>query len=357
MKPVKFAYVGCGNLAQRVHIPNFIALDECDFRAIAEVRDDIRLSVAKHYGIARAYSHHLNIANDPEIEAVGVSGPYSLQSDIAEDLLKAGKHVLLEKPMAISIQQADRLVRASRDSEARLLIGYMKRYDAGNIRAKEIVSQWLENGEMGKLLYARSHGFLGNWLNASDPNIPRWKSKQTPPSFESAFPDWLPKEWRDSYLRYLQQWTHNINLLRYLIGDDDRSAKVRDVHFDADGATGVLVLDINGVRSVVESAKTNYHSWEEHTQLYFEKGWIKVASPTLMGKEQPAQLEIYRNANPEKNPSLTVEYAEASWSYREEARAFLRSLKTGEPFLASGEDSQADVRICEEVYQRFLAKF
>ena len=56
----------------------------------------------------RVYSNHLELAADPQIDAVGVSANYAQQGEIAADLLRAGKHVFMEKPMAISVFQAEK---------------------------------------------------------------------------------------------------------------------------------------------------------------------------------------------------------------------------------------------------------
>ena len=101
--PVRVAYVGCGFVAQTIHIPNFRSLPDCDFVALAEVRPDLGQRVARRYGIPNVYHSHEQIAADPGIEAVGVSAPYALQGRIAEDLVRAGKHVFMEKPMAVSV--------------------------------------------------------------------------------------------------------------------------------------------------------------------------------------------------------------------------------------------------------------
>src|SRR6202034_351865 len=105
--------------------------------ALAEVRPELGEEVAPRYGIPKVYRSHEEIAADPEIEAVGVSGPYSLQGKIAEDLLRAGKHVFMEKPMAVSLRRAESMLNVVRSDKARLMVGYMKRYDSGNVLLKK----------------------------------------------------------------------------------------------------------------------------------------------------------------------------------------------------------------------------
>lgn len=355
--PVRFGYVGCGYIAQQVHLPNFASLPQCKFMAVAEVRQELGERIAKRYGIPKVYRSHEELAADPNIEAVGVSGPYALQGKIAQDLLKAGKHVFMEKPMAVSIARAEAILKAAKDGKARLMVGYMKRYDTGNILLKKHMDAWRASGEAGRVLLARNHGFGGNWVYAQDQNIPFETSQDKAPPAPDECPAWLPDKWKNAYLGYLQQWTHNINLLRFLLDDKDGSAKVTSVQLDGDGMTGLVVMDINGARATVESAYTKFHAWDEHTQVYFEGGWLRTEAPPLLQKETPATVEVYRSATKDgQAPRRSQEYAAPSWSYREEAKHFLDGVRSGEPFRSSGEDTFHDVRLYEEIYRHFLQK-
>jgi len=352
--PVRFAYVGCGFVGQTIHIPNFASLPNCKFLALAEVRTELGREVAARYGIPKVYKSHEEIAADPEIEAVGVSGPYSLQGKIAEDLLRAGKHVFMEKPMAVSLKRAESMVSVVRNGAARLMVGYMKRYDAGNLLLKKHLDAWRASGECGRILLARNHGFGGNWLYASDPNVPFSKSSAAQPPAPNECPDWLPEKFQGSYLGFLQQWTHNINLLRFFLGDDGGKTKLVQTLLDGDGMTGLTILEINGTRAVVESGYTKFHGWDEHTQIYFDGGWLKTGAPPLMAKEVPASVEIYRVADGDRPARIIQETAAPSWSYREEAKHFLACIRSGEAFHSSAENTLHDVRIFEEIYRQYL---
>lgn len=355
-EPVRFAYIGCGFVAQSIHIPNFSALPGCRFVALAEPREDLAKIVAARYGIPKVYRTHEEVAADPEIEAVGVSAPYALQGRIAEDLVRAGKHVFMEKPMAVSTERARSIVSAVEASGKNLMVGYMKRYDTGNLLLKSQLDAWRASGDAGELIFARNHGFGGNWVYGQDPNIPIESSSAPAPPAPDECPAWIPEKWREPYLGYLQQWTHNVNLLRFLLGDDGAKTKVVSVDLDrSDGMSGVVVLSINGTRAVVESAYTAFHAWEEHTQIYFKKGWLRTQAPGLMQKEIPATVEVYRAASGDAPASLSAEYAAPGWSYREEAKHFLACVRSGERPRSSGQDTYHDVALFEDIYRAFLA--
>jgi predicted dehydrogenase len=352
-EPVRLGYVGCGFMAQNVHLPNFASLQDCRLVALAEARPRLAQRVAARYGIPTVYHSHLDLAANPSVEAVGVSAGFAQQGEIAADLLRAGKHVFMEKPMAVSVAQAERILAAARAGHARLMVAYMKRYDPGNALARATIARWRATGEMGAVLYARNHGFCGNWTAGLDTSgMIATDEPPVPALYNEHLPSWLPPDRAAGYVSYLQQYTHNINLLRYLlnVGDDVR---VRTVDLDPDGLTGVVVLDLAGTRGVVESGNLAYHHWDEHTQVYFQRGWVHVWSPPLFTRPAQSRVEIYQGG---AHHSYTSPLAEplTAWHYREEAAFFIRALRSGEPFPSSGDDTLADVRLYEEIYRQHL---
>ena len=91
------------------------------------------------------------MAADSEIEAVAVSADFALQGEIAKDLLSAGKCVFMEKPMAVSVKQAESLLETAKSTNTKLMVGYMKRYDAGNELVKLNVAQFRQTKELGHI--------------------------------------------------------------------------------------------------------------------------------------------------------------------------------------------------------------
>ncbi len=352
MKRVKLGYVGCGFMAQKVHIPNFISIPECELIALAEVREKLGRKVQERYHIPRFYPNHTELARDRDIEAVAVSADFTLQGEIAKDLLRAGKHVFMEKPMAVTLSQAESILAAGRETGAKLMVAYMKRYDAGNELVKNTIDKFRSTGELGRIIFARNHGFCGDWICNLDISIE--KTDEPMPLSPTHSPDWLPKEFVKSYLGYLQQYTHNINLLRWFLDAGD-NVWVREVDFDDDGYTGVVVLEMAGTRTVIESGSISHYRWDEHTQIYFQNGWVKTWAPPLLLKNVPAEVEIYR-AGDIQEFSRPVPKPVWTWSYRREAEHFIECVQKGKPFRSSGEDTLTDVRLFEEIYRLWLHK-
>ena len=352
MDRIRLGYVGCGFMAQKVHLPNLASLPNCELLGLAEVRQGLGRKVQQRFGIPRFYADHAAMLKDADIDAVAVSAHFMVQGQIARDALLAGKDVFMEKPMAISLRQADEILAASRQSGKRLMVGYMKRYDAGNELVRAQIDGFRASGELGAITFARNHGFCGNWTAGLDTPLDTTDEKM--PAVTAVGPEWLPNEFLNQYLGYLQQYTHNINLLRWFLDAGD-NVTVKAVELDNDGYTGVTVLDVNGTRAVLETGSLSHYRWDEHTQVYFRDGWIKTWAPPLLLKQVPAEVEVYR-AGDQQTFTRPIPADAWSWSYRREVEQFVHCCQTGEPFRSSAEDTRTDVRLFEEIFQMYLAK-
>ena len=352
MSKIRLGYVGCGFMAQKVHLPNFLTIPGCELMALAEIRQDLGRTVQARLGIPKLYADHEAMLADPDIDAIAVSAAFMIQGDIARDALLAGKDVFMEKPMAVSLAQADAILEAEQQSGQRLMVGYMKRYDAGNELVKAKIEAFTASDELGPITYARNHGFCGQWVCGLD--TPMDSTDEPMPQIPGRGPDWLPPEFLDQYIGYLQQYTHNFNLLRWFLDAGDK-AGVRIVDLDDDGYSGLVVLDLAGTRAVIESGRVSHYRWDEHTQIFFRHGWIKTWAPPILLKQAPAEVEIYR-AGDEQNFIRAIPQPAWSWSYKREAEHFIHCLQSGEPFRASAADTRTDVRLFEEVFQGHLSQ-
>jgi predicted dehydrogenase len=354
-RKIRLGYVGGGFLAQNAHLGNFSSLPQCNLVALAERRPNLAAQVARRFGIGKVYPDHLSLANDPQIDAVAVSADYAGQGEIAAELLRAGKHVFMEKPMAVSIQQAERILAAANEGNTRLMVGYMKRYDTGNRRIRDLIREWQQDDGKGKLLYVRCHGFCGNWIAGLDTSgLIRTEESVESIAVEELLPDWLPKAFRRGYIAYLQQYTHQVNLLRFLLNAQSADdVIVTNVDLSPDGYTGLVTLQIKGVRCVIESASTKFHGWDENLHLFFEGGWIRSTPGLLFSRPSTNEIEVY-----ESGETAGIRYPGAPvnqlWHYRAEAEHFLECLQTGIEFDSPGSDALIDVGIFENIYQKFM---
>jgi len=354
MRRLRIGYIGCGNLAQRVHIPNLAAARElCELTAIAEVRPRLARAVAQEWRIPTVYRDHHELGADAMIDAVVLSGHWSTQGDIAADLLLAGKDVLMEKPMATSLAQAERIVAAATRSGRRLMVAYMKRFDAGNVLFKQTVDRLRASGELGRLRYVRNAAILGDWTAGLETPV-IGSDEPYPPSVDH-LPQWLAASRRTGYMHFIQQYTHNINFLRWLLDCAPGVLQPRAVLLDpGDGLSGLTALDAAGTLVAMESGCVHHHEWNERTSCYFEKGVVESSMFTLLLRNVPSTVEIYAKGADRAAASRTELFPAdgRSWAYRTEVEHFLTCLRSGAAFRSPGEDALEDVRLLEDIYQR-----
>ena len=111
--PVKFGFIGCGAIAQRRHIPECAANTRSVVAALADPMPDRVAALAKQYE-AKAYADYKEMLAKADIDAVVVAGPNGLHAEQSIAALNAGKHVLVEKPMALNRAQALEMVELAR---------------------------------------------------------------------------------------------------------------------------------------------------------------------------------------------------------------------------------------------------
>jgi predicted dehydrogenase len=122
--------VGAGLVAQVVHLPQLAGLDaRFEVVALAEPDEDVRRRVAHRYGIGLALRDHRELIEHAVADAALVCSPDGTHAEIVLDALAAGLHVLVEKPLCTTVEDADRIVEARDRTGLVVQVGYMKRFD------------------------------------------------------------------------------------------------------------------------------------------------------------------------------------------------------------------------------------
>jgi myo-inositol 2-dehydrogenase/D-chiro-inositol 1-dehydrogenase/scyllo-inositol 2-dehydrogenase (NAD+) len=134
------------NLAKRIPAAELAALCDSNAEALRQA--------AQELGAAKLYSDYREAVSSPGIDAVVIVTPTFLHCEIACLAAQQGKHIFLEKPMAVTVRECEQINRAVAESHVKLQIGFMRRFDEGFLQAKQI----LESGEMGRVVLIKSTG-------------------------------------------------------------------------------------------------------------------------------------------------------------------------------------------------------
>lgn len=156
MKKLRIGLIGCGGIANQKHMPALKKLDEyCEIVAFCDLDEKKATVAAKEYGsdAADVYTDYKLLLKDGTIDVVHVLTPNVSHCPITVAAFEAGKHVLCEKPMAASSDDAGKMIEAWKKSGKKFTIGYQNRFRP----EVQMLHKMCERGEMGEVYYAKAH--------------------------------------------------------------------------------------------------------------------------------------------------------------------------------------------------------
>ncbi|MFJ5624156.1 Gfo/Idh/MocA family protein [Peribacillus loiseleuriae] len=146
MSTLKVGVIGCGSIAKYRHLPEYHANKQIEIVAVCDIVEERAEKMAAQYG-AKAFVDYKEVLKLKEIDAISVCLPNYLHAPVSIDALNAGKHVLCEKPMATSKEEAEAMIQAANINEKTLMIAHNQRFVASHQTAKQIIN----SGKLGKI--------------------------------------------------------------------------------------------------------------------------------------------------------------------------------------------------------------
>ncbi len=347
---LKIGILGCGNMAQMAHIPAFKSLANADVVALCDFRLDVAQALCTRWDVPNACAS-LEDMLALDIDAVAVLTPaHSHLRDIRLSL-EAGKHVFTEKPAAMCVESVRELQQVAQKAGKTVRVGYMKRHEQNICELLKLQSA----GDWGKLLFVRTHSFIGSHWDAAVGSLVRPITSSEIPPFDASVldpgPGWLdaPRDkcfysFDNPYFGLLDTGSHSVNLLRYLTGTTPsvkgvrNSGPVRLVDFDFGGVPGVLEFCVNFAME----------RWDEVTELYFEKASVTIKTPPPLDRQTSAQVEIYTEADG-RHENLVLEN-NRRWAFQRQAESFVQQALAGETGTDL-EEAEQDVALIEQIYR------
>ncbi|NUU62779.1 Gfo/Idh/MocA family protein [Paenibacillus agri] len=154
-KVYKVGIIGCGGIANGKHLPSLSKLANVDLVAFCDIVGERAEEAAAKYGAvdAKVYTDYQELLQDASIDIVHVLTPNISHAEISIAGLEAGKHVMCEKPMAKTSEEAKAMVEAAKRTGKKLTIGYNNRFREDSLYLKKLC----EEGELGHIYMAKAH--------------------------------------------------------------------------------------------------------------------------------------------------------------------------------------------------------
>jgi len=349
-KKIKIGVVGVGFISQLCHINSLHEIKDCEIIAIADMRKDIAIKVAKQYGVKNIFnSHEELIKSHLKLDAVVIITKRTMTGPISYDFLKSGYNIFTEKPMCCSIDQAKKILTIQKNKKLIFTVGYNKRFDTGVIKAKKKLLELKKNNELGKVIFIRVHRYSGTgYMGAKE----KYKSLENSPQKNewAHAPSWI-KSSREkfSYHGYLNTFSHNINLIRYLLNS---KPKIDFVDMSPETANLIILNFNNKFKCSIETKDYKDDEWDEYVKIYFENGYLQLFTPPQMKKNTSAYFVIYNRLKKIKK----YYKFKSKWSFYNQSKSFINDIKKKKNGISSSYDHYEDIKIIEQIWKRWLKK-
>jgi predicted dehydrogenase len=338
MRRLSVGVIGCGRAACDLHLPTIGRSSEAEVVAVADPDPAALDRVGERFGVTRRSGDYRELLADESIEAICVAAPTDLHAEVTLSALDAGKHVLVEKPLALSIDDCDALVERASATGLKAMVGFNLRWHRHARRARELIRR----GGLGEV------GLLSSTFAS--------------PSLIREVPPWRADPARGGGLLAMQA-VHHLDLWRFLLDQE-----IEEVFCSTPGAaepgpvTAGVVASGSGGTTIAASfcAATGQ---ENEFAVYGSEAWLRASlyrfdSFELMPREAAAG-DIGQRAR--RSARLLAEIARAApnirrggdfeVSYQAEWRQFAGAIRRDEPLECGFEQGREATRVLLAVLQ------
>ncbi|WP_184170739.1 Gfo/Idh/MocA family protein [Sphingomonas kyeonggiensis] len=320
-----YAIVGLGNYATNQILPRIAGCEFAELKALVSGTPAKLEKFGAQYGVPRThwydYKSYDRIKDNPDIDLVYVVLPNSLHAEYSIRASQAGKHVLCEKPMAVSSAECEAMIAAARKANRKLMIGYRCHFEPYNLRAVELV----KTGFVGRpTLITAEHGFY------AQPN--QWRLDR-PMSGGGSMMD---------------IGIYSLNAARYLAGEEPVAVSAMEFTDRSDprfrNVEDRIDWQMRFPSGVIANCVSSYSSGHNAFRVTGTKGWVGMEPATSYAGHQmwartSGKTEQVMLPPPAKNQFVA------------QLDHLAESVLSGIPLRASGEEGLRDMRLIEAIYR------
>lgn len=349
MEVVRVGVIGCGEVAQWMHLPFLTELPGFHVTAVCDVSYRVAEHVGEQFGVELRYTDYHRMLEHADIDAVIIATP--LHSDPAIAAATAGKHILVEKPMALNIEEAEAMVIAAEAGGVALMVAYMKRYDPGYLHGRQLMR------EMEDVRLIRVHDLNGP--NAAyvrdmtttfrDPEVDADSQAVLAVEVRRRSEVALGRGHPDSVYRAFNLLgglaSHDITILRGAFGSPER---VSHTDIWQDGNYILSSLDYGeGCHCAFEIGTTRKKEFDEELAAFGWHSTVRIRFPSPYIKYAPTLVETTE----QEHAALVQRTIIASYeeSFRRELQHFHDCIVSGSTPETSGREGIEDVRLQIEI--------
>lgn len=351
---MRFGVIGCGLVAQVMHIPYLAEIPEAELHAFVDPAEDRAESLADRYNVDHVYSDHEALLDDlgDDLDAVSVLTPSHEHADVAVDALGADIDTIVEKPLATSLDDAERMVEADEASDATAMVAYMKRYDPAYEQAKIAIDDLKEIDLITAYDVDPAHDrIVEEVYDLVDGNPPEEVIEESVAKRQADIEQAIGTDddlLTDAYDFQLEHICHDVNALRGLFGEVERIDHV-DVFADGRYATAQLVYE-DGVRCTLETGDSDRKWFEEFIRVDGPDGMVKVDFSNPFIQNTPTELRVKEGTEKLTDTVHTPSYDEA---FKRELEYFIDCVEGDANVRTTFAEARDDLEVIVDLFRSY----
>jgi predicted dehydrogenase len=323
MSALRLGILSTADIGRTKVIPGMMKARRAEVVAIAS-RDGARArSVADELGIPTAHTSYEALLSDPEIDAVYLPLPNHLHARWSIAAARAGKHVLCEKPLALTSADAQAMIDVFKAEDRRLMEAFMYRLHPSWIAVQEIVA----SGHIGRLTAVQS---WFSYFNDDPSNIRNMRDAGGGALFDIG--------------------CYSVNLSRMLFGSEPTRVEasiVRDPITGVDVLTSGILEFGDGVATFTCSIRAED---DQRVHVYGTKGRISVGIPFNIPPDRPTRVYVTAGGDPPVAPDTEILTFDTYDPYTAETERFATAILDGLPMPVPPQDAVANLRVIERIF-------
>lgn len=302
-----------------------------ELKSVCDIDEDRAKEMAEKFDVGSWYTDYRNLLEREDIEAVSVCTPNSLHCEHSVKAANAGKHILLEKPMAPTLEECDQIIEACQEADVKLMIGVNSRFLPSSIRVKKL----LEDEVVGEVSQIRYHGGHSGPYNT-------WP----------AVSDWFKEGSEIGGGVLIDLGAHYLDLMRWFMGDVSKVSGIGENiegGFEGEDNAVVLLAFENGGIGELDTSWT-YNDWYETMEIHGSEGAILI-------RDAPGPVVVYSDKKIPENIKGPVNLQESAAleeklkPTREKVKHFIESVIEDKEPMLTGEDGRAVIEIILAAYK------
>jgi len=328
MKTWGFGVIGCGNISS-FHIEAIRRLPNARLAAVASRDARKARSVAEREGCAACGDYRELLARD-DVEIVCLTTPSGTHAEIGMDVLAAGKHLLVEKPMAMRSRDAERMMELAERKGVTLSVVSQRRFE----EAHQIAKRAVDEGRLGKLLLVEAH-------------VPLYRSQEY---YDSA--DWRGTPDQDGGA-LMNQGIHSIDLLLWFGGRAvSVCGKVATLTHDMEAEDlGLAIVSFaNGAYGTIMASTSIRPGFSPTLSIYGERGTIRMEGTKFVHWSVPGMEEPKLTDEASDGSGVSDPKAISHVYHERQLAAQIAAIENDQPPPVTGHDGKRAVELIEAIY-------